>query len=88
MTPARRGHATSSREREAKRLLAAPPRGATVTTVTTTATSYAAGVSYAALPAGSMAAGKNGTTCYLNGNTGFQQLCGANGAHYQVVPAP
>ena len=46
------------------------------------------GVSYAALPAGSMAVTKNGTTYYLNGNTWFQPLYGANGVHYQVVSAP
>jgi hypothetical protein len=65
----------------------APPPGATVTTVTTT-TSYGMGVSYAALPAGSMAVAKNGTTYYLSGNTWFQPMYGANGVHYQVVPAP
>ncbi|MBK9987232.1 MAG: hypothetical protein IPP21_09910 [Betaproteobacteria bacterium] len=57
----------------------APPPGATVTTVTTTTTSYAMGVSYAALPAGSMAVTKNGTTYYLAGNTWFQPMFGANG---------
>jgi len=56
--------------------------------VTTTTASYAMGVSYAALPAGSMAVNKNGTTYYLNGNTWFQPMFGANGVHYQVVPAP
>lgn len=66
----------------------APPPGATVTTVTTTTTSYAMGVSYAALPAGSMAVTKNGTTYYLSGNTWFQPMFGANGVHYLVVQAP
>ena len=65
-----------------------PPPGATVTTVTTTTASYAIGVSYAALPAGSMAVTKNGTTYYLNGNTWFQPMFGANGVHYLVVQAP
>jgi hypothetical protein len=64
------------------------PPGATVTTVTTTTTSYAMGVSYAALPAGSMAVTKNGTTYYLSGNTWFQPMFGANGVHYLVVQAP
>ena len=64
----------------------APPPGATVTTVTKT--SYATGVSYAALPAGSMAVTKNGTTYYLSGNTWFQPMFGANGVHYVVVQAP
>ena len=59
-----------------------------MTTVTTTTTNYAMGVSYAALPAGSMAVTKNGTTYYLNGNTWFQPMFGANGVHYQVVAAP
>jgi hypothetical protein len=66
----------------------APPPGTTVTTTTTTSTSYAMGVSYAALPAGSLAVTKNGTTYYLNGNTWFQPMYGANGVHYQVVAAP
>jgi hypothetical protein len=46
------------------------------------------GVSYAALPAGSMAVTKNGTTYYLSGNTWFQPMFGANGVHYLVVQAP
>jgi hypothetical protein len=52
------------------------------------ATSYVMGVSYAALPAGSMAINKNATTYYLNGNTWFKPSYGANGVHYVVVPAP
>ena len=63
----------------------APPPG---TTVTTTTTSYALGVSHAALPAGSMAVTKNGATYYLSGNTWFQPMYGANGVHCQVVAAP
>jgi hypothetical protein len=59
-----------------------------VITVTTTTTRYAMRVSYAALPTGSMAASKNGTTYYLSGNTWFQPMYGANGVHYQVVPTP
>ena len=43
---------------------------------------------YAALPAGSMAINKNGTTYYLNGNTWFQPAYGANGVYYTVVAAP
>ena len=46
------------------------------------------GMSYATLPAGSMAINKNGTTYYLNGNTWFQPAYGANGVYYHVVPAP
>ena len=45
-------------------------------------------MSYAALPAGSATINKNGTTYYLNGNTWFKPLYGANGVHYQVVAAP
>ena len=45
-------------------------------------------MSYATLPAGSATINKNGTTYYLNGNTWFQPAYGANGVHYQVVPAP
>lgn len=56
--------------------------------MTTTTTSYALGVSHAALPAGSMAVTKNGATYYLSGNTWFQPMYGANGVHYQVVAAP
>ncbi len=50
--------------------------------------SYATGVNYAALPAGSMAINKNGTTYYLSGNTWFQPAYGANGVYYRVVAAP
>jgi hypothetical protein len=50
--------------------------------------SYAMGVNYAALPTGSMAISKNGTTYYINGNTWFQPAYGANGVYYTVVPAP
>ena len=46
------------------------------------------GMSYAAVPAGSMAINKNGATYYLSGNTWFQPAYGANGIHYVVVPAP
>ena len=46
------------------------------------------GMSYAALPAGSMMISKNGATYYLNGNTWFQPAYGANGVHYVVVAAP
>ena len=42
----------------------------------------------AAVPAGSISINKNGTTYYLNGNTWFQPMYGANGVHYQVVAAP
>ena len=49
---------------------------------------YAMGVNYAAVPAGSMAINKNGTTYYLSGNTWFRPAYGANGIYYQVVPAP
>ncbi len=49
---------------------------------------YAMGVNYAAIPSGSMAINKNGTTYYLNGNTWFQPSYGANGVFYKVVPAP
>ncbi len=35
-----------------------------------------------------LAANKNGTTFYINGNTWFQPMFGANGVHYQVVQAP
>ena len=46
------------------------------------------GVNYAAVPAGSMAINKNGTTYYLSGNTWFQPAYGANGVYYTVVSAP
>jgi hypothetical protein len=46
------------------------------------------GMSYATLPAGSATINKNGVTYYLNGNTWFKPVYGANGVHYQVVPAP
>ena len=46
------------------------------------------GVNYAAVPAGSMAINKSGTTYYLNGNTWFQPSYGANGVYYRVVPTP
>jgi hypothetical protein len=49
---------------------------------------YAMGVNYAAVPAGSITINKNGTTYYLNGNTWFQPAYGANGVYYTVVPAP
>jgi hypothetical protein len=49
---------------------------------------YVMGMSYAALPAGSMTIVKNGSTYYLNGNTWFQPAYGANGVHYIVVSAP
>jgi hypothetical protein len=59
-----------------------------VTTIATTATRFATGVSYAAPPAGSLAVVKNGTTYYLNCNTRFRPMYGANGEHYQMVAAP
>ena len=46
------------------------------------------GMSYAALPAGSITINKNGTTYYLSGNTWFQPAYGANGVFYKVVSAP
>jgi hypothetical protein len=46
------------------------------------------GMSYAALPAGAMTINKGGTTYFLSGNTWFKPAYGANGVHYQVVPAP
>jgi hypothetical protein len=49
---------------------------------------YAMGVNYASLPAGSMTIDKNGGTYYLSGNTWFQPSYGANGVFYKVVPAP
>jgi len=49
---------------------------------------YAMGVNYAGLPAGSMAINKNGATYYLSGNTWFQPAYGANGVYYKVVAAP
>ena len=49
---------------------------------------YATGVNYAALPAGSMVINKSGATYYLNGNTSFQPAYGANGVYYTVVAAP
>jgi hypothetical protein len=49
---------------------------------------FVMGMSYAALPAGSMSIGKNGATYFLNGNTWFQPAYGANGVHCTVVPAP
>ena len=49
---------------------------------------YSSGVNYAAVPVGSMAINKNGTTYYLSGNTWFQPAYGANGVYYTVVPAP
>ena len=63
-------------------------RSPATTTVTTTTTTYAMGMNYAAVPAGSMAINKNGTTYYLNGNTWFQPAFGANGVYYRVVAAP
>ena len=60
---------------------AAPPPPATAGT-------YAMGVAYAALPAGSMAINKNGATYYLSGNTWFKPAYGANGTFYTVVPTP
>jgi hypothetical protein len=49
---------------------------------------YAMGVNYAALPAGSITINKNGATYYLSGNTWFQPSYGANGVFYKVVPTP
>ena len=49
---------------------------------------YLMGVSYAALPPGSMAINKGGTTYYLSGNTWFQPSYGAGGVYYQVVSTP
>ena len=49
---------------------------------------YSTGVSYASLPPGSSQVNVRGTVYYLSGNTWFQPFFGANGAYYQVVPAP
>ena len=49
---------------------------------------YAIGVNYASLPPGSMSVNRGGTTYYLNGNTWFKPIYGANGLYYQAVPAP
>jgi hypothetical protein len=46
------------------------------------------GVNYATLPPGSMPINQGGATYYLNGNTWFQPMYGANGVYYQVVPGP
>ncbi len=53
-----------------------------------TAAAYAMGGNYAALPAGTVAVQKYGTTYYLLGNTWFQPVYGANGVYYRVVPTP
>ncbi len=52
------------------------------------ASGYAMGVNYATLPPGSMPINREGATYYLNGNTWFQPMYGANGVYYQVVPTP
>ena len=49
---------------------------------------FSAAVVYAKLPAGATSINKNGTTYYLSGNTWFQELYGANGVYYKVVPTP
>jgi hypothetical protein len=53
-----------------------------------TATAYAMGVNYMALPPGAMVVNKYGTNYYLLGNTWFKPAYGANGVYYVVVPAP
>ena len=45
-------------------------------------------VGYATLPAGSQEVTRLGTVYYVNGNTWYQPVYGANGVYYQVVPAP
>ena len=50
--------------------------------------SYPVGYNYAALPPGASQVNVRGSTYYLSGNTWFQPFFGANGAYYQVVPAP
>ena len=50
--------------------------------------SYRTGANYASLPSGSSQVNVRGTVYYLSGNTWFQPFFGANGAYYQVVPAP
>jgi hypothetical protein len=67
---------------------AAPVPGSTTTTVTTTTSRCAMGATHAALPTGSMSVGKNGQTCYLNGNTWLLPAFGADGVHCTVVAAP
>ena len=49
---------------------------------------YAMGVNYATLPAGSSPVTVAGATYYLSGNTWFKPMFGANGVYYQVVPTP
>ena len=49
---------------------------------------YRVGFNYAVLPSGSSQVNVRGSTYYLSGNTWFQPFFGANGAYYQVVPAP
>ena len=80
------GVATGSANAVASTPMAAS--AATSTTTVTTTTTYAMGVNYAAVPAGSIVINKNGGTYYLNGNTWFQPAFGANGVYYRVVSAP
>jgi hypothetical protein len=49
---------------------------------------YRVGYNYASLPPGASQVNVRGTPYYLSGNTWFQPFFGANGAYYQVVPAP
>lgn len=49
---------------------------------------FVMGMTYAALPPGSISIPRNGVTYYLNGNTWFRPAYGANGVHYTVVPTP
>ena len=50
--------------------------------------SFAMGYNYASLPPGASQVNVRGTAYYLSGNTWFRPFFGANGAYYQVVPAP
>ena len=50
--------------------------------------SYSMGANYATLPPGSTPATVAGTTYYINGNTWFKPMYGANGVYYRVVPTP
>ncbi len=50
--------------------------------------SYPMGANYATLPPGSTPAAVAGATYYINGNTWFKPMYGANGVYYRVVPTP
>jgi hypothetical protein len=50
--------------------------------------SYSMGANYATLPPGSTPANVAGATYYINGNTWFKPMYGANGVYYRVVPTP